>query len=75
MTGPDGFVTEAIGDVITSHLGGVAWHAAPVPPKRHECRVQTDGWIGFRQYQRCACGAIRGNIRPEWFDRNSRRLR
>lgn len=62
------------------HLDGVAWHDAPIPPKRHDCFVQTSGWIGLSQYCRCACGAVCN--RPEkgypaatwhWMERNQRR--
>lgn len=71
----DVWTTEKVGNVETSHLGGVAWYDAPLPPKSHSCWVQTDGWIGFRQVQRCACGAIRGNGAREshWALRNERR--
>ena len=62
------------------HVDGVAWHDAPLPPKRHDCFVQTSGWIGLTQYCRCACGAVCN--RPEkgyppaswhWMERNQRR--
>lgn len=55
------------------HLDGVPWYSAPVPPRGHDCWPQTDGWIGLKQVQRCACGAIRGSEFRRWLDRNSRK--
>lgn len=52
------------------HLDGVPWFEAPIPRRLHRCRVQTDGWVGLHQVQRCACGAIRAGRR--WRERNSR---
>lgn len=55
------------------HRHGVPWHNAPIPPRKHVCWAQTDGWINyFTQVQRCACGAIRGDGYMTWMERNSR---
>lgn len=58
----------------TKHRDGVAWDDAPAPSVFHRCHVQTEGWIGFSQIQRCACGAMRTNrsVRPVWHDKNQR---
>jgi len=56
------------------HRDGVWWYDAPIPPRFHRCWVQTEGWIGFSQVWRCACGAIRNpGISRRWMERNSRR--
>ena len=62
------------------HRDGVAWHDAPLPPKRHDCFVQTSGWIGLSQYVRCACGAVCNSACKccptsewHWMNRNQRR--
>lgn len=68
-------LTTDHGDTQVSHLNGVSWHEAEVPPPDHACYIQTDGWIGFHRYLRCACGAIRGGCKgdpPRWRERNSR---
>lgn len=60
-----------------AHLGGVDWHEAPIPPKRHECWAQSWGFHGLDLIERCACGGI--NIKRHhmeedvWLERNTRR--
>jgi len=57
------------------HLAGVPWFEAPIPRKRHRCRAQTRGLIGFEMVHRCACGAIQNHSRfpGSWLERNSSR--
>jgi hypothetical protein len=59
------------------HLDGVAWHAAPLPPKKHVCWAQTIGYMdyGFSEVHRCACGAIHYEEwgPGEWLRINERR--
>jgi hypothetical protein len=54
-------------------LDGVEWNDAPLPPPVHRCWVQTDAWLGMRNVQRCACGAIRMLPDEVWVDRNQTR--
>lgn len=49
-------------DADIRHVGGVPWHEASVPPRRHHCWVQTSGWVGLHQWLRCACGAVADGI-------------
>lgn len=51
-----------------THVDGISWFDAPVPPRWHRCKVQTAG-LGA---QRCACGAIRRSGLRHWMERNSR---
>jgi hypothetical protein len=55
------------------HIDGVPWWKAELPPPNHRCWPQTDAWIGLRQVQRCACGAIRESDYPEWARINERK--
>lgn len=70
------FVLEQVsldGSFLMIHRGGVPWHEAPVPPRRHTCQPQTVGWTGyFNQVFRCACGAISNRPNRDWDERNSR---
>jgi hypothetical protein len=75
----DRFVWEdghgAGSNVSIAHLDGIPWHAAPVPPRRHTCWTQTEGWTGLTQVWRCACGAAAMPRRYEkvvWIERNTR---
>jgi hypothetical protein len=53
--------------VSIEHLDGVPWWEAPPPPREHEHWAQTTGTLQvFEQVERCPCGAIRSNIRPNW---------
>lgn len=62
---------ESDGDIV--HLDGVAWTEATRPPERHQCWVQTEGWLGMTLWQRCPCGAIRDGLSEgAWMERNSR---
>jgi hypothetical protein len=58
-------------DIEIEHVGGVAWHQAPIPRRWHRCRAQTYGQHGLDQIERCACGGIRLNGQV-WLERNSR---
>lgn len=71
----DGFVVDVDRWPTTiSHRNGVPWWSAPMPRRLHRCSVQTAGWQGFHQVQRCACGAIRVTAGPwAWMNRNDRR--
>lgn len=51
-----------------THLDGIDWTEAPIPPRFHRCWPQTSG-MGV---QRCACGAIGRGFGP-WMEKNSRR--
>lgn len=56
-----------------SHLDGVPWHQATIPPRLHRCWAQTKGWTGYiTETHRCACGATRTSSHQRWWDRNSR---
>ena len=54
------------------NLDGIPWYKAPVPPRRHKCWPQTEGWVGFDLVVRCACGAIARDNDGHWMDRNQR---
>ena len=54
------------------HLNGCSWEDAPPPPRGHDCQPQTRGWYRGHYYERCACGATRGDEPPPWGERNSR---
>lgn len=59
----------------TWHKGGVPWNRAKRPRPKHECSVQTEGYVGVLLIQRCACGALRANGRGGvWTEKNSREL-
>lgn len=61
-------------DVDMKHKDGIEWFDAPLPPRLHKCFAQTEGWIGFDQVLRCACGAMRNpRFGKTWMDVNSRR--
>lgn len=48
-----------------SHVGGMPWHEAPVPPLDHLCWVQTSTWGGpggMYQLLRCPCGGVADGI-------------
>ena len=53
-------------------LNGVSWSDAPVPPRWHRCKAQTQGLLPTGWVYRCACGAISSDARW-WSQRNSRR--
>lgn len=53
-------------------LDGVHWSDAPVPPRWHRCKAQTQGLLPTGWVSRCACGAISKDGRW-WSRRNSRR--
>lgn len=54
--------TEPRNEVGLQNLGGVSWHAAPIPRLGHRHRAQTRGYLGlFDLVERCACGAARRN--------------
>lgn len=51
----------------------VWWNQAPLPPVKHECKVQTIGLLDNGEVvNRCACGAFR-YYPGRWVDINSRR--
>ena len=53
-------------------LDGISWADAPVPPRLHRCKAQTQGLLSSGWVYRCACGAISSDGR--WGSRrNSRR--
>lgn len=54
------------------HRDGVGWWQAPVPPRRHDCWVQTSGVHNGMLVERCACGAIRPDGHGVWVERNTR---
>lgn len=54
------------------HKDGIPWDEAPIPRRWHRCKVQTEAWFGFRQYLKCACGAVRIDG-GSWTIKNSRR--
>ncbi len=54
------------------HLDGISWLNAPIPKVKHDCQVQTKGWMSLRRVERCACGAIRLDGYGPWMERNSR---
>lgn len=65
---------EAVLNPDLEHRDGVAWHDAKRPFPIHLCSPQTEGWVGFTQVQRCACGAMRTNrsVAARWHDKNQR---
>jgi hypothetical protein len=59
-----------------SHKNGIPWNRARMPQARHDCFVQSEGYIGNMLIQRCACGAMRaGGRTSNWNDKNARRNR
>lgn len=57
-----------------THKNNIPWHAAKLPPLRHECFVHTEMYVGTILVQRCACGGLRGGgRRSQWIDKNARR--
>lgn len=53
---------------------GIVWYAAPKPHWWHRCRAQSRGRLSTgTYYERCACGAIRGELASRWHNKNDRR--
>lgn len=64
--------TLATGPTEVTHLNGVPWYEAPLPPRIHACYAQTRGWVNyFDRIDRCACGAVRRD-RGRWMNVNER---
>jgi len=63
------------GSFEVTHRDGVPWFEAPLPPRKHECFAQTEGWSGWvNRVERCPCGAIRlDGRRGVWVEINARR--
>lgn len=56
-----------------SHVDGVPWYEAKMPPRLHFCKAQSTAWMDlFTLVERCACGALRRDGRY-WMDKNQRR--
>lgn len=56
-----------------THVGGVSWGDAPIPPWAHLCQPQTRGPVRDGFIERCACGAARFDGYGVWIERNQRR--
>ncbi len=54
-------------------IDGIDWADAPLPPRLHECKPQTRGWIGLFYAERCACGAVRLGTHRPWMEKNQTR--
>lgn len=55
-----------------SNRDGVFFLDAPMPPKRHRCKVQTTARLSTCTVHRCACGALRVGVIGFWNSKNSR---
>lgn len=55
-----------------SNRDGVFFLDAPIPPKRHRCKVQTMVQTYNLTVRRCACGARRLGVLGFWHSKNSR---
>ena len=59
-----------------THVDGIDWFDAPLPPWRHKCWAQTTARARLETVKRCPCGAIaitRAGERDYWMQRNSTR--
>lgn len=65
---------EIVNDQILN-LDGIGFDDAPLPPRKHDCWIQTrvKGSGTFPEAHRCACGALRWVDIGTWDGRNSTR--
>lgn len=71
----DQYVIDSSTALTIAHLGGVQWHACPLPKRRHRCWAQTWG-VGENSrvsVMRCACGAVSFDRALSWEGKNQRR--